>query len=189
MMWNVGDECLAKYWEDNKFYPVKVTAVTNKTAVVLFIEYGNHEEVLLSDMLPFPQQHQLLKKIYSSDNGLDYGSFPGQDIYCQGIPRDSTKCILPTQIWKNKFQASSKCENGSEIRAFDPLADGHGQDIYCQGIPRDSPKRIRPGTAEPFLDWVGRHKMIPTQIWRNKFQIQSSSSKCENDSEMAYNMY
>ena len=122
MMWNVGDECLAKYWEDNKFYPVKVTAVTNKTAVVLFIEYGNHEEVLLSDMLPFPQKHQLLKKIYSSDNGLDYGSFPGQDIYCQGIPRDSTKCILPTQIWKNKFQASSKCENGSDIRAFDPLA-------------------------------------------------------------------
>ena len=58
MMWNVGDECLAKYWEDNKFYPVKVTAVSNKTAVVLFIEYGNHEEVLLGDLLPFPQQHQ-----------------------------------------------------------------------------------------------------------------------------------
>ena len=58
MMWNVGDECLAKYWEDNKFYPVKVTAVSNKTAVVLFMEYGNHEEVLLSDMLPYPAQQQ-----------------------------------------------------------------------------------------------------------------------------------
>ena len=49
----MGDFCLAKYWEDNKFYPVKVTAVSNKTAVVLFTDYGNHEEVLLSDLLPF----------------------------------------------------------------------------------------------------------------------------------------
>ena len=57
-MWRAGDQCLAKYWEDNKFYPVKVTAVSNKTAVVLFTEYGNHEEVLLTDMLPFPQQQQ-----------------------------------------------------------------------------------------------------------------------------------
>jgi len=51
--WRVGDVCLAKYWEDNKFYPVKVTAVSTKTAVVLFTDYGNHEEVLLSDLLPF----------------------------------------------------------------------------------------------------------------------------------------
>ena len=49
----MGDFCLAKYWEDNKFYPVKVTAVSTKTAVVLFTDYGNHEEVLLSDLLPF----------------------------------------------------------------------------------------------------------------------------------------
>ena len=34
--WKAGDQCLAKYWEDNKYYPVKVTAVSNKTAVVLF---------------------------------------------------------------------------------------------------------------------------------------------------------
>jgi len=51
--WRVGDSCLAKYWEDNKFYPVKVTAVSNKTAVVLYTDFGNHEEVLLCDMLPF----------------------------------------------------------------------------------------------------------------------------------------
>ena len=49
----MGDFCLAKYWEDNKFYPVKVTAVSNKTAVVLYTDSGNHEEVLLCDMLPF----------------------------------------------------------------------------------------------------------------------------------------
>ena len=57
--WQVGDGCLAKYWEDNKFYPVKVTAVSSKTAVVLFTDYGNHEEVLLSDLLPFPHRRPM----------------------------------------------------------------------------------------------------------------------------------
>ena len=49
--WRVADECLARYWEDGKFYPVSVTALTETTAVVLFKEYGNHEEVLLKDLV------------------------------------------------------------------------------------------------------------------------------------------
>jgi len=49
--WQPGDACLAKYWEDSKFYPVKVTAVSNKTAVVLFTDYGNHEEVTFRPLL------------------------------------------------------------------------------------------------------------------------------------------
>ena len=40
--WKAGDQCLAKYWEDNKYYPVKVTAVSNKTAVVLFTGMFHH---------------------------------------------------------------------------------------------------------------------------------------------------
>ena len=49
----VGDECLAKYWEDEQFYPVKVASLhpSGNTAVVLFQEYGNHEEVLLTDIM------------------------------------------------------------------------------------------------------------------------------------------
>jgi hypothetical protein len=53
-VWKTGDQCLAKYWEDEQFYPVSVTGVTSTTAVVLFSEYGNFEEVLLSDLVPLP---------------------------------------------------------------------------------------------------------------------------------------
>ena len=56
--WRVGDTCLGKYWEDGQFYPVEITALSRNTAVVLFKEYGNHEEVMLHDLLPLPNQRQ-----------------------------------------------------------------------------------------------------------------------------------
>ncbi len=51
-LWHEGEECLARYWEDKQFYPCVITALAKTTAVVLFKEYGNHEEVLLSDLAP-----------------------------------------------------------------------------------------------------------------------------------------
>lgn len=48
----VGDRCLAKYWEDEKYYNAEIQAVTDKTCVVHFPEYGNFEEVLHTDCLP-----------------------------------------------------------------------------------------------------------------------------------------
>ncbi|KAL3265880.1 hypothetical protein HHI36_010072 [Cryptolaemus montrouzieri] len=50
--WNVGDVCLAKYWEDEKFYPAKITAFTDTTYVVQFEGYGNIEEILKADIMP-----------------------------------------------------------------------------------------------------------------------------------------
>lgn len=50
--YNVGDVCLAKYWEDGKFYPAQVTASTETTYVVQFKGYGNVEEVLKQDCCP-----------------------------------------------------------------------------------------------------------------------------------------
>lgn len=50
--WKVGDHCMAKYWEDSRFYNATVTAVTVKTCVVQFNEYGNIEEVLNVDCIP-----------------------------------------------------------------------------------------------------------------------------------------
>ena len=38
--------------QDGRFYPVEVTAVGDSTAVVLFTEYGNHEEVVWDDIRP-----------------------------------------------------------------------------------------------------------------------------------------
>ncbi|KAM6178887.1 tudor domain-containing protein 3 [Rhynchocyon petersi] len=53
-MWKPGDECFALYWEDNKFYRAEVEALhsSGMTAVVKFTDYGNYEEVLLSNIRP-----------------------------------------------------------------------------------------------------------------------------------------
>ncbi|KAI4902221.1 hypothetical protein NFI96_025305 [Prochilodus magdalenae] len=52
--WKPGDQCLALYWEDNKFYRATVDAVhpSGSTAVVVFSDYGNCEEVLLNNIKP-----------------------------------------------------------------------------------------------------------------------------------------
>ncbi|XP_062869186.1 tudor domain-containing protein 3 isoform X2 [Trichomycterus rosablanca] len=52
--WKPGDQCLALYWEDNKFYRAVIDAVhhTGSTAVVVFSDYGNCEEVLLQNIKP-----------------------------------------------------------------------------------------------------------------------------------------
>lgn len=49
-MWKEGDRCYAKYWEDNRYYPAKITGVSESTYVVVFLEYGNYEEVLKTDI-------------------------------------------------------------------------------------------------------------------------------------------
>lgn len=51
-VWNTGEHCLAKYWEDNQYYHAVIHHLSNHTAVVLFLEYGNHEEVELTDIKP-----------------------------------------------------------------------------------------------------------------------------------------
>ncbi|XP_074844816.1 tudor domain-containing protein 3 isoform X2 [Carettochelys insculpta] len=52
--WRPGDECFALYWEDNKFYRAEIEALhsSGTTAVVKFCDYGNYEEVLLSNIRP-----------------------------------------------------------------------------------------------------------------------------------------
>ncbi|KAM9860644.1 tudor domain-containing protein 3 isoform 1-T2 [Aulostomus maculatus] len=54
--WKPGDQCLALYWEDNKFYHARIDAVhpSGSTAVVVFSDYGNCEEVLLHNIKPVP---------------------------------------------------------------------------------------------------------------------------------------
>ncbi|XP_034484039.1 tudor domain-containing protein 3 [Drosophila innubila] len=51
-MWKSGDLCMAKYWDDGRYYEAEITAVSDNTCVVFFLGYGNHEEVLKSDILP-----------------------------------------------------------------------------------------------------------------------------------------
>ncbi|XP_078258879.1 tudor domain-containing protein 3 isoform X3 [Rhinoraja longicauda] len=55
--WRPGDQCLALYWEDNKFYRAVIKALhpSGVTAVVVFRGYGNYEEVLLSNIKPLQE--------------------------------------------------------------------------------------------------------------------------------------
>lgn len=54
--WNVGDLCMAKYWEDGKYYNATVTNLTERTCVVRFNGYGNVEEVLKLDCIPLSEE-------------------------------------------------------------------------------------------------------------------------------------
>ncbi|KAE8626101.1 hypothetical protein XENTR_v10006506 [Xenopus tropicalis] len=83
--WRPGDECLALYWEDNKYYRAEVEALhsSGTTAVVKFSDYGNYEEVLLENIRPIQAE--------AWEEEGDFGDFRrGGD----GQPRRSTR---PTQ--------------------------------------------------------------------------------------------
>ena len=41
-------------FQDGQYYTVTITGLSPTTAVVLFNQYGNYEEVLLADLLPMP---------------------------------------------------------------------------------------------------------------------------------------
>ncbi|XP_004462863.2 tudor domain-containing protein 3 isoform X2 [Dasypus novemcinctus] len=87
-IWKPGDECFALYWEDNKFYRAEVEALhsSGMTAVVKFIDYGNYEEVLLSNIRPI--QTEAWEEESTYDQTLEFRR--GGD----GQPRRSTR---PTQ--------------------------------------------------------------------------------------------
>ncbi|CAH2223929.1 tudor domain-containing 3 [Pelobates cultripes] len=86
--WRPGDECLALYWEDNKFYRAEVQALhsSGTTAVVKFSDYGNYEEVLLDNIRPI--QAEAWEEEGEFGDSLDFRR--GGD----GQPRRSTR---PTQ--------------------------------------------------------------------------------------------
>ncbi|CAO2591723.1 Tudor domain-containing protein 3 [Lemmus lemmus] len=87
-MWRPGDECFALYWEDNKFYRAEVEALhsSGMTAVVKFTDYGNYEEVLLSNIKPI--QTEAWEEEGTYDHTIEFRR--GGD----GQPRRSTR---PTQ--------------------------------------------------------------------------------------------
>ncbi|XP_017762521.1 PREDICTED: tudor domain-containing protein 3 isoform X1 [Eufriesea mexicana] len=60
-VWRVGDECLAKYWEDNRYYNAKVTGVSDRTCVVQFKGFENYEEVLQVDCSPITDDNQAVQ--------------------------------------------------------------------------------------------------------------------------------
>ncbi|KAM7354794.1 tudor domain containing 3 isoform 2-T2 [Cochliomyia hominivorax] len=65
--WKIGDLCLAKYWDDGNYYNAKITAISDKTCVVLYLGYGNHEEVLKSDCLPITDTQHIPLNTYQTN--------------------------------------------------------------------------------------------------------------------------
>ncbi|XP_011342307.1 tudor domain-containing protein 3 isoform X2 [Ooceraea biroi] len=62
-MWRVGDKCMAKYWEDNRYYNAEVTGVSERTCVVQFKGFENYEEVLQVDCIPITDDYQIPDQI------------------------------------------------------------------------------------------------------------------------------
>ncbi|KAJ8975218.1 hypothetical protein NQ317_014522, partial [Molorchus minor] len=62
--WNIGEECMAKYWEDGKS-PQSV----DKTYAVKFKGYGNIEEVLKTDCLPVTSNNKTFITVKLSNTG------------------------------------------------------------------------------------------------------------------------
>ncbi|XP_061671079.1 tudor domain-containing protein 3 isoform X2 [Syngnathoides biaculeatus] len=77
--WKPGDQCLALYWEDTKFYHATIDAVhpSGLTAVVVFSDYGNCEEVLLHNLKP------LSADIMVRSNGFILGEWPFSPCRCR----------------------------------------------------------------------------------------------------------
>ncbi|XP_035722921.1 tudor domain-containing protein 3-like [Vespa mandarinia] len=66
-VWQIGDKCMAKYWEDNRYYNAEVTAVSERTCVVQFKGFENYEEVLQVDCIPITEDIHMEK----NDRGRD----------------------------------------------------------------------------------------------------------------------
>ncbi|MBN3276040.1 TDRD3 protein, partial [Polyodon spathula] len=78
--WKPGDQCLALYWEDNKFYRARINGVhpSGTTAVVVFSDYGNYEEVLLLNIKPIEAETWEEDDVYY-EKSLEYrGGGDGQ---------------------------------------------------------------------------------------------------------------
>ncbi|PVV02095.1 hypothetical protein BB560_003461 [Smittium megazygosporum] len=84
--WKIGDDCSAKYFQDDRYYPAKIVELLDGNLLkVTFVGYGNTETVSLEDIqqLKHPKHkdsktHQVLGK--RSSNGVedneDSASYP-----------------------------------------------------------------------------------------------------------------
>ncbi|KAJ4946947.1 hypothetical protein JOQ06_008990 [Pogonophryne albipinna] len=104
-VWKSGDQCLALYWEDGKFYHARIDAVhpSGTTAVVVFSEYGNWEEIELHNIKPLPAD-ALEEDDGYYDSSLEFR--PGGD----GQPRRTR----PTQ----QYYQPPRARDETDVSAF-----------------------------------------------------------------------
>ncbi|KAE8751973.1 hypothetical protein FOCC_FOCC001136 [Frankliniella occidentalis] len=82
--WKLGDQCLARYWEDERYYEAVVTGIAARTLVVRFVDYGNHEEVLKQDTIPVTKSSFFEPLRNALNNGCPPSSLPADQYFNLG---------------------------------------------------------------------------------------------------------
>lgn len=113
-----GQKVLAKYWEDGKFYRALVHEVSanGNTCVVKFVDYGNHEEVLCSDV----QTVSLAQwdKGQSSSSRQEYHRPAGSGSTASGGGGGSHHGPPPQQHQQQHFNSSRDSEDYRYLEAM-----------------------------------------------------------------------
>ncbi|KAG8586166.1 hypothetical protein GDO81_005279 [Engystomops pustulosus] len=117
--WRAGDECLALYWEDNKYYRAEVEALhsSGTTAVVKFSDYGNYEEVLLENIKPI-QAEAWVSDVWKKRGNME-------------IHLISAEAVMDNQGDLQDQLSSFINHPGHGTDCLDPPYDSHRRKEYC----------------------------------------------------------
>ncbi|CAG2196770.1 TDRD3 [Mytilus edulis] len=95
--WKEGEHCLAKYWEDNQYYHAVIHQCIQNFAVVLFLEYGNHEEVKLTDIKPVSINIDTEKLPKVQAVALPDFSMPPPGMFAYNVPHQLINQPMPAK--------------------------------------------------------------------------------------------
>lgn len=145
--WSLGDACLARYWEDERYYDAVVTGIAARTLVVRFTEYGNHEEVLKQDTVPVTKQPFSEPLKNALNNGCSPSSLPAEiyfnlsdaHIMSPGTPSKSMKSAGPSNSHNAydsngmPFSGSVEFRRGGTRAYVKPSSSSPGMESQGQG--------------------------------------------------------
>ncbi|CAC5357205.1 TDRD3 [Mytilus coruscus] len=109
--WKEGEHCLAKYWEDNQYYHAVIHQCIQNFAVVLFLEYGNHEEVKLTDIKP-------LNKVPAVP--LPDFSMPPPGMFTYNVPPPANQPTNASQIPSMEFRRKKPDNDKPTMQYYQP---------------------------------------------------------------------
>ncbi|XP_052077918.1 tudor domain-containing protein 3-like [Mytilus californianus] len=109
--WKEGEHCLAKYWEDNQYYHAVIHQCIQNFAVVLFLEYGNHEEVKLTDIKP-------LTKVPAVP--LPDFSMPPPGMFTYNVPPPANQPTTASQIQSMEFRRKKPDNDKPTMQYYQP---------------------------------------------------------------------
>ncbi|CAG2225528.1 TDRD3 [Mytilus edulis] len=109
--WKEGEHCLAKYWEDNQYYHAVIHQCIQNFAVVLFLEYGNHEEVKLTDIKPLPKVQAV---------ALPDFSMPPPGMFAYNVTPPANQPTNASQIQSMEFRRKKPDNDKPTMQYYQP---------------------------------------------------------------------